>query len=75
MSEAAIARIPAGTVSPDGDPIPCVLFLLCTNDATVLLPHPILDATPACERCAVKLGYDLSGDLPDAEITFEEVSR
>lgn len=71
MSDRAIACIPDDTRTPDGDPVHCVMFALCENTATLMLPHPILDATPACQRCADRLGYDSSGDLPPAEITWE----
>lgn len=30
----------------------CRWFLLCTNPATVRVPHPILDYVPACASCA-----------------------
>lgn len=70
-----IARIPEDTYSPDGDPIPCTMFVLCANEATLLIPHPVLDYVPSCERCAVKLGYEIGDDLPVAEIEFVEVTR
>jgi hypothetical protein len=30
----------------------CQWFALCTNPATVIVPHPILGDVPACIRCA-----------------------
>lgn len=71
---APIARIPDGTVNPNGDPIACTMFLLCMNEATLLIPHPVLDYVPSCERCATRLGYD-STDAPVAEIEFVEAER
>ena len=70
-----IARIPADTRRPDGEPIACVMFVLCMNEATLLIPHPVLDYVPSCQRCADRLGYDTSGELPVAKIEFEEVDR
>ena len=40
----------------------CNWFLKCTNEATVLIPHPLLGDVPACDRCAaMALGGD--GDI------------
>lgn len=52
---------PAGTftsfteAAAAGYPIACEAFALCTNAATVALPHPVLTAVPSCDRCAAKL--------------------
>lgn len=52
---------PAGTVGSPveaadaGYPIACQAFALCENVATTILPHPILTAVLACERCAIRL--------------------
>src|SRR3954469_12091660 len=37
----------------------CEWFALCENEATILVPHPVLDTVPCCDRCASKL--DLKG--------------
>lgn len=33
----------------------CQVFLLCRNEATTTIPHPILGNVPACQRCADKM--------------------
>lgn len=34
---------------------PCEWFLLCTNEATSVMPHPILTGgVPICDRCKAK---------------------
>lgn len=35
-----------------GKIIGCEQFARCANDATALLPHPILTYVPTCDRCA-----------------------
>lgn len=72
MNDAPIARIPEGSTRPDGTPIPCTMFALCGNDATLLIPHPVLDYVPSCQRCADHLGYDTSGPLPIAQLEWTE---
>lgn len=37
----------------------CEWFLLCANEASVLVPHPILGEVPTCTRCVEK--FDLEG--------------
>lgn len=37
------------------EPKICQWFLLCENEATTTLYHPILGAVPTCERCAEKV--------------------
>lgn len=37
-----------------GCPIACAVFVLCDRPASVVMPHPVLTAVPACERCADK---------------------
>lgn len=32
----------------------CEYMALCTNDATLALPHPILGSVPICRRCLDK---------------------
>lgn len=44
---------------PEPEParaVPCAWFALCPNDADGYLPHPILGHTPACRRCASRVG-------------------
>lgn len=41
-------------VNENGDTVTCQWFALCVNDATQLVPHPILGDVPACDRCADK---------------------
>jgi hypothetical protein len=36
----------------------CEYFLKCKNEATCLVPHPILEIVPSCDRCARKAEYD-----------------
>lgn len=33
----------------------CQWYLLCTNEATLLEPHPILKQVPICQRCKDKV--------------------
>jgi len=33
----------------------CQWFALCTNEATMTRPHPILGDVPICERCNDKI--------------------
>lgn len=35
---------------------PCRWFARCPNDADGMLPHSILGPTPACVRCADRVG-------------------
>lgn len=35
--------------------VTCELFLLCENEATGVVEHPILGYVPGCKRCATKL--------------------
>lgn len=35
----------------------CTWFARCPNDATHLVPHPIIGYVPACDRCAAFAGY------------------
>jgi len=32
----------------------CQWYALCINEATTVIPHPILGDVPTCERCANK---------------------
>lgn len=38
----------------ENPPQECQWFLLCDNEATVQIEHPILPDVPACQRCADK---------------------
>lgn len=38
-----------------GHPFNCEAFARCENAADTAISHPILDAVPACRRCADKL--------------------
>ena len=48
---------PAGTfpsfaeAAEAGYPVACGYFALCENAAEGAIPHPVLDAVPACRRC------------------------
>lgn len=66
-----IYRIAEGTETADGVKPVCVMFALCDNDATLLIPHPVLDWVFSCERCARKLGYDVNDNLLTADVSFD----
>jgi hypothetical protein len=38
--------------------VTCQYFLKCKNDATCLVPHPVLEIVPSCDRCARITEYD-----------------
>lgn len=40
------------TITPEG--FACGQFLMCENEATCFIDHPILDWVPACDRCLAK---------------------
>ena len=48
----------------------CRWFLKCKNEATVLLPHPILGDVPCCDRCA-KLAEADPKDLKSVDQLLE----
>jgi hypothetical protein len=35
----------------------CEWFALCENEATKLIPHPILPDVPTCDRCAKRVEW------------------
>jgi hypothetical protein len=43
---------------------PCQSFLLCRNTATTSYSHPVLGTVLSCERCAAKLGYTTTPEVP-----------
>lgn len=47
----------------------CQWFLLCTNPADGVVPHPVLGDVPCCLRCARK--YDLPIILTEPELEPE----
>ena len=68
-----VLRIAPGTVDYDGEALRCSMFVLCWNEATLLvecLPG-VLDWLPSCQRCAERLGHDTSGVLSEADLSFE----
>jgi len=71
METTTIYRLAEGTETADGVKPACTMFVLCNNDATLLIPHPILDFVFSCERCARKLGYEVDGELAIADVSFE----
>lgn len=38
--------------------IVCEWFLLCANEASILVQHPVLGEVPTCTHCAEKLNLD-----------------
>ena len=47
-------EVPVMVLDNDGQELVvlCSWFAFCDNPATVLVPHPVLDDVPTCQRCA-----------------------
>lgn len=44
----------------EGEPVACVYFALCDRSADGVVPIGFLDPIPTCQRCADKVGADLT---------------
>lgn len=48
-------------------PLACEWVLLCTNEATLRVPHPVITAgVPTCQRCADRHGLEGAPLVPTA---------